>query len=141
VHNGSYFYAQNVSLIPLYNRFHTRNAVFIPEGYSGKNVNIDPDLPIYYHNWVNHVANSVAQALDIDSWANINLGGIPVSFTEWQHLDLFTREAIKTRVDKIFSEREKQAKQAKADLEAKLKSDKEYSSPFNNISKPSFFQQ
>ena len=69
------------------------------------------------------------------------MGGINISFSEWQNFDVFTREAVKSVANKIFNEQKKEANKIRQDMESKLESSKEYQSPFNGIPKPSFFQQ
>lgn len=140
--HGSYaFYAQKVSIIPLYNRVHIKEAVFVPSGYSGENVYHDPDLPIYYENWRETIANSIREALEIDNWVQLNIGGVRIPLNEWKTYDLFEREAIKISANKVFVEQEKANNRAKADMEQKLEASKEYRSNFDGLPKPSFFQQ
>ena len=139
--HASRFYAQNVTIIPLYNRiFVDGRPRMRPEGYDGDTCIIDPDLPIYRQQWIEHNANAVAHALEIENWVRMG-GNSFISYTEWKNLDMFEREALKINKNKVNKEIEKDVRQKEADLNQKLESAKEYKSPFAGTpATPSFIK-
>lgn len=110
----------------------------MPPGYKGYNCSIDPDLPIYYRNWVEHVAKTFMTEFRLVDYVRINGGSLSMSVDEWMKLDLFMREAVVMAVNKVVKEQQKHEAQLKSDLEAKLESQKEYKSPFEGAPRPSF---
>lgn len=141
VHERSTFYAQNVSIIPVYNRVHVKEVVFVPKRYTECNWQIDEDLPIYFNNWREHIASQIAEGLDLYNWAVLNSGGLSISIEEWMNLDMMMREAIKMAGNKVFSDQKKEANRIQADMERKLEQNQPHRSAFEGIPKPSFFQQ
>lgn len=124
------FYAQNVTIIPLYNRiFVDGRPRMRPEGFDGDTCYLDPDLPIYRQNWIEHNAKAVGHALEIENWVRMG-GNSFISYTEWIQLDMFEREALKMIKNQVSKEIEKEVKQKEADLNQKLDNAKEYKSPF-----------
>ena len=136
------YYAQNVSIIPLYNKiFVDGRSRLKPEGFDGDNCFIDPDLPIYRQQWIEYNASAVANVLEIENWIRMNGGQAPISWSEWINLDFFVREAIKMISNKITKEMNKQVKQKEADLTQKMEANKPYQSVFNGTpSTPSFIK-
>ncbi len=141
MYGGSKFSAQNISILPVYNRIYTREATFVPKKYTECNWQIDEDLPIYFHNWKEHIGLTFADAFDLYSWVNLNIGGVTVSINDWMNLDMFIREAIKLASNKVFHEQKKEAEQMRQDMERKIEDSKPHRSAFEGIPKPSFFQQ
>ena len=139
--HGTRFYAQNVSLIPIYNRIFVDGRPRIkPEGYDGDTCIIDPDLPFYRKNWIDHNAKAVAQALEVENWVRMG-GNSFISWTEWKTLDIFEREALKIVKNQVTKEINKEVKQKEADLAQKLESSKPHVSPFANTpATPSFIK-
>lgn len=140
-HQFSNFYAQNVSILPRYNRIHTKDPVYIPKGYNGDTCTLDPDLPVYYQNWVDHVAKVSSEAFDLINWVNLQVGGISISINEWMELDVFMREAIKFSANKVFTQQKKESERMKQEMQQKMETSGPYKSSFDGIPKPSFFQQ
>lgn len=139
--HGTRFYAQNVSIIPLYNRIFVDGRPRIrPEGFDGDTCVLDPDLPIYRQQWIEHNARAVAHALEIENWVRMG-GNSFISYTEWLNLSPFEREALKIIKNEVNKEIEKEVKQKEADLNNKLENAKEYRSPFAGTpSTPSFIK-
>lgn len=139
VHNQSKFYAQNVSLIPVYNKiFVDSRAKLKPEGFEGSTCSIDPDLPIYRNNWIEYNAQALCNVYELDNFIAMNGGRANISSTEWLTMDLFTREAYKLAYNNYAKEENKKQSQMKADLDQKMEAAKDYKSPFSGITKPTF---
>lgn len=139
VHGHSKFYAQNVSLIPVYNKiFVDSRAKLKPEGFDGKLCSWDPDLPVYRNNWVEHNAKALSDAFELDNFIVMNGGTINTDPLQWIQLDPIYREALKLAFNKYAREENKKQSQMKADLDQKLEASKEYKSPFSGVSKPTF---
>lgn len=139
MHGHSKFYAQNVSLIPVYNKiFVDSRAKLKPEGFDGKLCSWDADLPIYRNNWIEHNAKALSDAFELDNFIAMNGGQANLTRTDWFEMDLFLREAFKLAYNKYAREENKKQSQMKADLDQKLEASKEYKSPFSGVSKPTF---
>lgn len=110
----------------------------MPLGFKGYNCSIDPDLPIYYQNWVEHLAKSFVKEFRLIDFIRINGGSLSMSVDEWMNLDLFMREAVIMASNTVAKEQQKHESQLKSDLESKLEAQKEYKSPFEGAPKPSF---
>ena len=102
---------------------------------------MDPDLPIYYENWVEYQGNLFREAFELDNWVQLQIGGVGVSLAEWLDFDPFWREAIKQAANKAFTAQQKEAEKAKQEMKQKLESSTPYRSSFDGIPRPSFFQQ
>jgi len=139
IHGNTQFIAHNVSVLPVYNKIYSdKIAHFVPHGFKGYNCTIDPDLPIYYRNWVEHIAKTFMQQFELVNYVRINGGSLSMSVDEWMKLDLFMREAVVQAVNIVVKEQQKNEAQLKSDLESKLESQKEYKSPFEGAPRPSF---
>ena len=139
IHKESHFYAQNVSPLPVYNKIFVDGEVkYIPDGFSGDTCIIDPDLPIYRRQWIEHNAKSFKEAFDLSNWVRMNGGNINVSLESWMSLDFFMREAIKMASNEVTKEINDEHKKAQESLERRLEDAKEYKSPFEGAPKPSF---
>jgi len=80
------FYAQNVSLIPLYNKiFVDGRPRMRPQGYDGDTCIMDPDLPIYWKNWIEYNARVDITVYEMENWVRMG-GNSFISWTEWKHL-------------------------------------------------------
>jgi TRAP-type C4-dicarboxylate transport system substrate-binding protein len=90
---------------------------------------MDPDLPIFRQQWIEHNALAVAHALEIENWVRMGANSF-ISFTEWKTLSPFEREALKRVKNEVSKEIEKEVRQKEADLNQKLENAKEYKSPF-----------
>jgi len=110
----------------------------VPPGFKGYNCSIDPDLPIYYQNWVEHIARTFMKEFRLVDFVRINGGSLSMSVNEWMNLDLFMREAVIMAVNIVVKEQNKHEAKLKSDLESKLENQKEYKSPFQGAPKPSF---
>lgn len=142
VHKNSSFIKTTSSLLPLYSKTYVEPQHYIPKNYFGIYCTpIEEDDFIYHKNWVEHIGLVLAEEYRIKDWANLNMGGITIPLQEWQTLDIFTVEAIVLTANKLFTEQEKKAKEAKEDLENKIKSSTPYRSSFSNIPKPTFIQK
>lgn len=140
-HHMCRFYAQNITLLPVYNRIHTKVAVYRPNHYDGDSCTLDPDLPIYRQNWIEFVAQNFRREFEIDNWCQLSMSGINIRLDEWLHLPLFLREAVKLSGNHLIHEQQKQNEQVKKEMERKLEESQEHRSAFEGIPKPSFFQQ
>jgi len=139
VHGQSKFYAQNVSLIPLYNKIFVDNrAKTKPEGFEGRNCSLDPDLFIYRNNWIEYNAQALCSAYELDNFISMNGGIANLTNTEWMTMDLFLREAYKLAYNKYAKDENQKQHRMQADLEQKMEASKEYKSPFSGITKPTF---
>lgn len=139
MHGNSLFIAHNLSILPVYNKIYSEKiAYFLPPNFKGYECSIDPDLPIYYKRWVEHIANSFIKEFALIDWVRSNGGVLNMTITEWLSLDLFMREAALMAVNQVMKEQQKNEAQLRSDLEAKIESQKEYKSPFSGVSKPTF---
>lgn len=139
VHGHSKFYAQNVSLIPVYNKiFVDSRAKLKPEGFDGDLCSWDPDLPIYRNNWIEHNAQALVNVLELDNFIAMNGGSINCNPNDWLKLDMFYRQALTLAFNNYAKEENKKQSQMKADLDQKLEASKDYKSPFSGVSKPTF---
>ena len=135
------FYAQNVSLIPLYNKiFVDGRPRMRPEGYDGDTCIMDPDLPIYWKNWVEHNARVEIEVYEMENWVRMG-GNSFISWTEWKHLSPFEREGLKIIKNQVTKEINKEVQQKEADLAQKMEAAKPHVSPFANTpATPSFIK-
>jgi hypothetical protein len=138
IHQQYSFYAHNVSIIPVYNKLFHRGNAFIPAGYNGDTCYIDPDLPIYRHNWIEGTAKNIKETLEIVNWVKLNGGASNLSLESWLSMDLFMREAVKIAGNEVASEHDKMVREKETKLEQKLEAAKDYKSPFEGAPKPSF---
>jgi hypothetical protein len=68
IHTNSKFYAQNVSILPVYNKIFTEERPkFKPQGFDGKTCTVDPDLPIYRNHWIQYNAEALREAFELFS--------------------------------------------------------------------------
>jgi hypothetical protein len=139
VHANSKFYAQNVSVLPVYNKiFPGPRPKLRPQGFDGDTCNFDPDLPIYRNQWIQHNAQALCEAYELDNFINMNGGRLNASPTEWMKLDPFLREAFKIAYNRYAREENQKQQKMQSDLDQKLEASKEYKSPFTGITKPTF---
>lgn len=139
VHHNSKFYAQNVSVLPVYNKIFTEGRPKLkPQGFDGKTCVMDPDLPIYRNQWIEYNAKALCEAYQLDNFINMSGGRINSTVTEWMTMDPFLREALVIAYNKYAKDENQRQNKMQSDLDQKLEAAKEYKSPFSGITKPTF---
>lgn len=139
--HGCKYYAQNISLIPLYNKIFTEDKPLLrPEGFDGDTCIMDPDLPIYRKNWVEHNAKVDIEVYEMENWVRMG-GNSFISWTEWKQLPPFEREGLKIIKNKVTREINKEVQQKEAEITQKMEAAKPHISPFANTpNTPSFIK-
>lgn len=139
MHADSHFYAQNITILPVYNKIFARERPKMrPQGFDGITCEIDPDLPIYRYEWIQHNAKAINEAFELDNLINMNGGNANVTYKDWISFDLFEREALKIAYNKYATEENKKQQKMQADIDQKIEAAKEYKSAFSGVTKPTF---
>lgn len=111
---------------------------FISKRFTNTLYYIDPDLPIYYQNWINHLAGIIRNFYNLDNLWNMNGGKFHITPDQWMDMNIYERTAYeKVAFDKI-EETNKEAKKQKMEMEQKMEQAKEYKSQFSGITMPRF---
>lgn len=129
-----------MSPFPVYSKICVADSrsIWIPKRFEGRNVNIDPDLPIYYKNWMEHLAEIVRKFYELDNLWNLNGGRFNISYTEWSFIPSYEREALKKTAAYHIEESNKQHRQLEADRKKELEQAKQHQSAFTGITMPRF---
>ena len=129
-----------MSVFPVYNKICSvdSRSEFSSKRFEGLMVYIDPDLPIYFDNWIKHLANIVRDFYHLDNLWNLNGGQFNISYSDWINLNIYERRAFEMTASDKIEESNKSARQQKADMEQKMEQAKEYKSQFSGITMPRF---
>lgn len=111
---------------------------FISKRFTNTLYYIDPDLPIYYQNWINHLARIIRNFYELDDLWNLNGGKFHLTSDQWINMNLYEREAHKMVASSKIEESNKEAKKQKMEMEQKMEAAKEYRSQFSGITMPRF---
>lgn len=139
IHKNAKFYAQNVSILPLYNKVYVDNRPKLrPEGFDGDTCSFDPDLPIYHSNWIEYNAQALRKTFQLDNFIRMNGGVCNWTPESYMKCDPFLREAFMLAYNAYAKEENQKQQRLQSDLDQKLEASKEYKSPFSGVTKPTF---
>ena len=110
----------------------------ISKRFKGENVYMDPDLPLYYANWLKHLAGIVRDFYQLDNLWNLNGGHFVISHTEWITMTSYEREAYTITGAYHIEEANKKNRQYEADRKKEIEQAKNHQSAFNGITMPRF---